>query len=77
METMYKEKIMNIKEATQKAIELNKYIITPEFEGAVKIKPTNGSGNCIAMYADGSHPSKHGWQPRANDPTREDWLVVD
>lgn len=57
--------------------EERKYITLPEFEGGAKIKPTNGRGNCIVMNADGSNPSKYGWQPSADELIRDDWLLVD
>ena len=68
---------MWIHEAAKKAMDERRYITTPEFVGGSKIKPTNGSGNCVLMMQDGSRPSKYGWQPTANDLTRDDWIVVD
>lgn len=68
---------MNIQEAVKQAMEERTYITLPEFEGLAKIKPTNGRGNCIVMSADGSNPSKYGWQPAADDLMRGDWLIVD
>ena len=66
-----------IHEAAKKAMDERKYITTPEFAGSTKIKPTNESGNCVVMMHDGSHPSKYGWQPTANDLIRDDWIIVD
>jgi hypothetical protein len=68
---------MYIHEAAKKAMDERKYITTPEFAGSTKIKPTNESGNCVVMMHDGSHPSKYGWQPTANDLIRDDWIIVD
>ena len=68
---------INIQEAVKQAVEERKYITLPEFEGGAKIKPTNGRGNCIVMNADGSSPSKSGWQPSADELMRDDWLIVD
>lgn len=68
---------MHIQEATRQAMDEGRYIITPEWVHAMKIKPTNGTGRCIAMKADGSNPSKYGWQPSADDLIRDDWMVVD
>lgn len=68
---------INIQEAVKQALEERKYITLPEFEGGAKIKPTNGRGNCIVMSADGSNPSKYGWQPSADELMRDDWLIVD
>ena len=68
---------MNIYEAVKEALKTDKCIITPDFEGVIKIKPTNESGNCIVLKADGSNPSKHGWNPQADELIREDWIVVD
>jgi hypothetical protein len=68
---------MNIQEAVKKSMEKSKYITLPEFKGGAKIKPTNGCGNCIVMNADGSNPSKSGWQPSADELMRDDWLIVD
>ncbi len=67
---------MYIHEAVKKAVEEGGCITTPEFLGDAKIKPTDGKGNCILMSADGSHPSKYGWQPTASQLMRDDWLVV-
>lgn len=68
---------MNICEAVKSALKADKCITTPEFEGVLKIKPTNKTGNCIVMKADGSNPSKLGWNPQADELVREDWIVVD
>lgn len=68
---------MNIFEAVTIAVREEKYITTPEFAGKIKIKPTNGDGNCILMHADGSNPSKYGWQPTADDLMREDWIITE
>ena len=68
---------MNIQEAVKKAVDEEKSITIPELDGRVKIKPTNGRGNRVVMMQDGSHPSKYGWQPRADDLTRDDWITVD
>lgn len=68
---------MYIHEAVRQAIDKSAYITLPEFEGGAKIKPTNDRGNCIMMNADGSNPSKYGWQPSADQLTRTDWLIVD
>lgn len=67
---------MNIQDAVIKAMKLDACITLQEFKGGAKIQPTNGRENCIVMNADGSHPSKSGWQPTAEQLTREDWLVV-
>ena len=40
-------------------------ITVPEFQGHLKIRPINSSGNCIALGLDGTNPSKTGWQPSA------------
>lgn len=68
---------MYINEAVQQAVREEKYITLPEFETSVKIRPTNEKGNCILMRKDGSHPSKYGWQPTAEELMRNDWEVVD
>ena len=68
---------MNIYEAVKIAVMEDRYITLPCFVGCDKIKPTNGKGNCIVMNADGSHPSKDGWQPTANDLLRTDWMVTE
>lgn len=68
---------MVINEAVKQALEKEKCITLPEFKITSKIKPTNDVGNCIVMGADGSNPSKHGWQPTAEDLMREDWMLVD
>lgn len=68
---------MNIAEAVKEAIKNDRCITTKLLEGAMKIKPTNTASNCIVMFADGSYPSKYGWQPTANDLMRTDWIVVD
>lgn len=67
---------MNIQEAVKKAMESNACITLPEVSTEVKIKPTNGIGNCILMGADGSNPSKRGWQPSAEQLIRDDWMIV-
>ena len=68
---------MNINEAVKKTMEKGNCMTLPEFNGGAKIKPTNGRGNCIVMNADGSNPSKYGWQPSADELIRDDWLLVD
>lgn len=68
---------MNIQRAVKKAVRKNLCITLPEIKGRAKIKPTNGKGNCISMLNDGSHPSKTGWQPTAEDLMRKDWSVTD
>lgn len=68
---------MNINEAVKKTMEKGNCMTLPEFKGGAKIKPTNGRGNCIVMNADGSNPSKSGWQPSADELMRDDWLIVD
>lgn len=67
---------MKISEAVEKALAEGCYITPKEHEDWIKIKPTNDTGNCILMHADGSNPSKYGWQPSANDLIRDDWIVV-
>ena len=67
---------MYIQEAIKKAVEGKKYI-TYGKETIFKIKPTNDAGNCVLMNPDGSHPSKYGWQPKAEDLMRSDWKVID
>lgn len=66
---------MWIHEAVKKALENNQCITLPEFLGTSKIKPTDEPGRCIVMGADGSRPSKYGWQPSAADLIRNDWSV--
>ena len=68
---------MFIQEAVKRALEANRCITLPEFNGVSKIKPTDGKNNCIVMEADGSQPSKYGWQPTAEDLVRGDWENVD
>lgn len=71
---------MTINEAVRKALEENGCIYNPDMVGkhggVIKIRPTNGEGNCILSEWDGSRPSKYGWQPRANDFIRDDWMVI-
>lgn len=66
---------MYIHEAIKEAMKSNSYITVPELKGKLKIQPTNEKGNCIIMNADGTHPSKYGWQPMANDLIRDDWVI--
>lgn len=68
---------MYICEAVKQAVEQKKHITLKVNVGVIKIKPTNGKGNCVLMNADGSHPSKHGWQPTAEELISDKWLVVD
>lgn len=68
---------MNIQQAVKEALSKERCITLPEIKGGAKIKPTNGRGNCILMLDDGSHPSKTGWQPSAEDLMRDDWSVTD
>ena len=68
---------MDIGSAVKKAVREDKCISIPDFRGHIKIKPTNDIGNCICMQADGSNPSRYGWQPSAEDLMRDDWEVVD
>lgn len=68
---------MGIAEAVKAAMEADCCITLPEFRNTAKIKPTNDVGNCIVMKADGSQPSKCGWQPSARDLLRNDWEIVD
>ena len=67
---------MTICEAVAKAVAIDGYITTPEFNGKMKIKPTDSERCCILMFWDGSHPSKYGWNCRAKDLLRDDWLVI-
>ena len=67
---------MTISEAVTQAMAVDGCITTPDFEGKMKIKPTNGEGCCVLMFWDGSHPSKHGWNPQANQLMRDDWMVI-
>lgn len=67
---------MHIHEAVKQALDKGAYITLPEFVGGAKIKPTDGKGNCILMNADGSNPSKYGWQPSAKQLIRDDWIIV-
>ncbi len=68
---------MFIHEAVHEAVKKEKYITLKDLSGRIKIKPTNGPGNLIIMQADGSRPSKAGWQPSAEDLLRDDWIVID
>lgn len=68
---------MNIYKAVRKAIKKDKCITVKGCENRWKIKPTNGRGNCIFMCADGSNPSKYGWQPSAYNLLDKSWIVVD
>lgn len=68
---------MKIGEAVKLSMARNRCITLPEFEGILKIKPTDGPENCVVMRTDSSHPSKHGWQPSAKDLIREDWVVTE
>ena len=67
---------MWIHEATKRAFESGLCITLPEFRGIAKIRPTDGSGRCVLMKADGSQPSKYGWQPSAQDLIRDDWELI-
>lgn len=68
---------MNIKNAVEVAYTKDKCITLKEFRDVMKIKPTDSAGHCILMSADGSNPSKYGWQPSASDLMSTDWIVVD
>jgi hypothetical protein len=68
---------MNIAEAVNEAVKKGTCIALPELKEIVKIKPTNGKGNCVVMGADGSHPSEYGWQPTADDLRRTDWITTE
>lgn len=68
---------MNIQQAAIIAVKNGKCMTLPEIKNEIKIKPTNDIGNCILMMQDGSHPSKYGWQPSAQDLVRDDWEVID
>ena len=68
---------VNIYIATKKAFKKGKCITLKGCEHRWKIKPTNDVGNCIFMNADGSNPSKYGWQPSAEDFLEKSWIVVD
>ena len=68
---------MNIYEATKLAVEKDCCITIERFKRDVKIKPTNGGECCIIMKSDGSNPSKHGWQPTADDLIAMDWIVTE
>lgn len=69
---------MKISKAVKKALAKGCCITTKDHKDWIKIKPTNSArkGNCILMGADGSNPSKYGWQPSARDLIRDDWIVV-
>lgn len=68
---------MTIGEAVEQAVREKRFITLPEFEESVKIRPTDEKENCILMKKDGSHPSKYGWQPTAEELMRKDWKIVD
>ncbi len=65
--------IMNIQEATKKAMETNKNIQRDSI--GIKIKPTNGWECCLLI-----HPTKQEyaprWNPKAEDLMADDWEVV-
>ena len=67
---------MDISTAVRLAFDSGRCIALKAFP-EIRIRPTNERGNCIVMNADGSHPSKYGWQPTAEDLMRDDWIVVD
>lgn len=67
---------MFIHEATKEALESDKYITLKGSEEAIKIKPDLRLPFTI-MHADGSHPSKYGWQPTAEELMGNDWIIVD
>lgn len=67
---------MIISEAVREALRVDGCITLPELEGWVKIRPTDTPMHCIISKADGSNPSKYGWNPQAKDLLREDWLVT-
>lgn len=67
---------MLICEATKAALESGKYITQKRYMGKIKIRPEIGIP-CTIMEADGSRPSKYGWQPTADALISEDWIVID
>ena len=68
---------MNIAEAAKEAMAIGRCITRSDAKGKCKIRPTNEKENCILMGADGSNPSKYGWQPSAKDLVSDIWEVVD
>lgn len=68
---------MTIVEATRLALKVDGCITTPMTIGKAKIKPTNTDARCIVSGWNGENPSKHGWQPSAEDLRADDWIVVD
>lgn len=68
---------MHIHEAVKEAMEKGCCITTKRMKEVGKIRPTNEPPHCILMMADGTNPSKYGWQPSAEDLMRDDWIVVD
>ena len=68
---------MKISRAVEKCLKTGKYMTLPEWKGLAKIKPTDEIGNCILMDADGSNPSKLGWQPSAKQLLRKDWMLTE
>lgn len=67
---------INIFEAVTEAIKTGKCISLPEFMPDVKIRPTNGIGNCIVIDEKNKKQSQYGWQPTAAQLIREDWEVT-
>lgn len=65
---------MNIQDAVKKALACDGYIVPAQWEGRIKILPTNTPECCIAFIGDqNSYPR---WEPNAADLIADDWTVI-
>ena len=64
---------LNIYEAVKQALAIDGFIANPSWPH-LAIKPTNTTRNCEVHGMES--PPHRGWQPKAEDFTREDWTVL-
>ena len=65
---------MFIHEAVKKAMDIGGLISRQEYEGTVRIQPTDSCEGFILINSNNvPHPR---WQPRAEDIIAEDWIVT-
>lgn len=65
---------MNIKEAVEIANQRNVHITRRQWNNGIVIEPTNTDKCCIVHKE--RKPSANRWNPKAEDLTANDWIVI-
>lgn len=73
---------MNIREATQRAMNEDSYMMRESWKGLmIKVRPTDSYDMCKLYPVDELHPNaiepRRAWNPFAEDLVAMDWIVVD